>query len=124
MPTTIQAALLGLVQGLTEFLPVSSSAHLILARLFFGFDADQFGLAFDVACHAGALIAVLIYFRTDVMRMIAALPRLGWITLTAMVSAPKLRVHKSERAMLLVRPVSQALLAFRANSSFRRAERR
>jgi undecaprenyl-diphosphatase len=76
MPTTIQAALLGLVQGLTEFLPVSSSAHLILARMFFGFDADKFGLAFDVACHAGTLIAVLIYFRTDVMRMIAALPRL------------------------------------------------
>jgi undecaprenyl-diphosphatase len=76
MPTTVQAALLGLIQGLTEFLPVSSSAHLILARMFFGFDADKFGLSFDVACHVGTLIAVLIYFRTDVMRMIAALPRL------------------------------------------------
>jgi undecaprenyl-diphosphatase len=76
MPTTIQAALLGIVQGLTEFLPVSSSAHLILARAFFGFDADKFGLAFDVACHVGTLIAVLIYFRRDLMQMIAALPRL------------------------------------------------
>jgi undecaprenyl-diphosphatase len=76
VPATVQAALLGVVQGLTEFLPVSSSAHLILARLFFGFDADKFGLAFDVACHVGTLIAVLIYFRTDIARMIAALPRL------------------------------------------------
>src|SRR6202035_5189369 len=76
MPTTIQAALLGLIQGLTEFLPVSSSAHLILARMFFGFDADKFGLAFDVACHVGTLIAVLIYFRRDLMQMIAALSRL------------------------------------------------
>jgi undecaprenyl-diphosphatase len=76
MPTTVQAALLGVVQGVTEFLPVSSSAHLILARAFFGFDADKFGLSFDVACHVGTLIAVVIYFRTEIARMIAALPQL------------------------------------------------
>jgi undecaprenyl-diphosphatase len=76
MPTSLQALLLGIVQGLTEFLPVSSSAHLILARAFFGFDGDKFGLAFDVACHVGTLIAVLIYFRREVARMIAAVPRL------------------------------------------------
>jgi undecaprenyl-diphosphatase len=75
MPTILQAALLGVVQGLTEFLPVSSSAHLILARAFFGFDGDKFGLSFDVACHVGTLIAVLVYFREDVARMIAAVPR-------------------------------------------------
>src|SRR5471032_290395 len=76
MPTTLQAAFLGIVQGLTEFLPVSSSAHLILARAFFGFDGDKFGLAFDVACHIGTVIAVLIFFRREIARMIAALPRL------------------------------------------------
>jgi undecaprenyl-diphosphatase len=76
MPTTVQAALLGVVQGLTEFLPVSSSAHLILARMFFGFDGDKFGLPFDVACHVGTLIAVLIYFRREVTQMIVALPHL------------------------------------------------
>jgi undecaprenyl-diphosphatase len=76
MPDTLQAALLGIVQGLTEFLPVSSSAHLILARAFFGFDGDKFGLAFDVACHIGTLIAVLIYFRGELARLVAALPRL------------------------------------------------
>jgi undecaprenyl-diphosphatase len=76
MSATLQAALLGTVQGLTEFLPVSSSAHLILARAFFGFDGDKFGLAFDVACHIGTLIAVLVYFRQEIARMVAALPRL------------------------------------------------
>ena len=62
-----------MVQGLTEFLPVSSSAHLILARAFFGWDtAGEFSLAFDVACHVGTLGAVLIYFRRDVRGLIAA----------------------------------------------------
>ena len=76
MPTIVQAALLGVVQGVTEFLPVSSSAHLILARTFFGWDADQFGLAFDVACHVGTLVAVAVYFRQEVVDMVVALPRL------------------------------------------------
>jgi undecaprenyl-diphosphatase len=67
---------LGIVQGLTEFLPVSSSAHLILARVFFGWDADQLGLAFDVACHAGTLIAVVAYFRADLVAMARAVPAL------------------------------------------------
>ena len=75
MPATLQAAVLGVVQGLTEFLPVSSSAHLILARTFFGIDAGRFGLSFDVACHVGTLIAVLIYFRPEVEQMIRSLPR-------------------------------------------------
>jgi undecaprenyl-diphosphatase len=74
--TLFYAALLGLVQGLTEFLPVSSSAHLILCRAFFGIDADQFGLIFDVALHLGTLIAVVIYFWNDLLRMLYALPRL------------------------------------------------
>lgn len=53
--------ILALVQGLTEYLPISSSAHLILAPHVFGF-ADQ-GLAFDVAVHLGSLLAVVLYFR-------------------------------------------------------------
>jgi undecaprenyl-diphosphatase len=71
----LHAALLGVVQGLTEFLPVSSSAHLLLARLFFGWDAEQFGRPFDVACHVGTLAAILIYFRSDLLRLLAAVPR-------------------------------------------------
>ena len=75
--TLLYAALLGVIQGLTEFLPVSSSAHLILARAFFGWDAEQFGMAFDVACHVGTLIAVLVYFRAEILAMIRAIPRVG-----------------------------------------------
>ena len=73
--TTLQAALLGVVQGLTEFLPISSSAHLILARAFFGWDAGDTGLAFDIACHVGTLLAVLVFFRAEVFAMALAAPR-------------------------------------------------
>jgi len=62
--------LLGLVQGLTEFLPVSSSAHLILLPLITAWQ-DQ-GLALDVAAHFGTLGAVIIYFRQDINNMVTA----------------------------------------------------
>jgi len=68
------AVLLGIVQGVTEFLPVSSSAHLILAREFFGWDAGRFGLPFDVACHVGTLVAVLVFFRQDISELILGAP--------------------------------------------------
>jgi undecaprenyl-diphosphatase len=61
---------LAIVQGLTEFLPISSSAHLILVPPLLGWP-DQ-GLAFDVAVHLGTLIAVVVYFREDIIRMIVA----------------------------------------------------
>jgi undecaprenyl-diphosphatase len=70
----VSAALLGIVQGITEFLPISSSGHLILARAFFGWDADRFGLAFDVAVHVGTLLAVFLYFWRDVQQMLRAVP--------------------------------------------------
>ena len=60
-----QTLALALIQGLTEFLPVSSSAHLILPSQVLGW-ADQ-GLAFDVAVHVGTLLAVVLYFRKDVI---------------------------------------------------------
>lgn len=75
--TLLPAALLGVVQGLTEFLPISSSAHLILARAFFGWDTDRFGLPFDVACHVGTLIALLVYFRREIIQMLQAVPSVG-----------------------------------------------
>jgi undecaprenyl-diphosphatase len=56
------AAVLGLIQGLTEFLPVSSTAHLVIAQQLFHLDPDRFGLAFDVAVHLGTALAVLLYF--------------------------------------------------------------
>ena len=59
--------MLGLLQGLTEFLPISSSAHLILVPVLVGWP-DQ-GLAFDVAVHVGTLAAVVAYFRRELLRM-------------------------------------------------------
>lgn len=65
---TINAIVLALVQGLTEFLPISSSAHLILLPVLAGWE-DQ-GLAFDVAVHVGTLSAVVWYFRHELLPMI------------------------------------------------------
>ena len=62
--TGFQVAILAIVQGLTEFLPISSSGHLVLVPSLLGW-GDQ-GLAFDVAVHFGSLAAVLIYFRGDI----------------------------------------------------------
>jgi undecaprenyl-diphosphatase len=72
--TLVEAALLGVVQGITEFLPISSSAHLILARAVFGWDAGELNRAFDVACHLGTLVAVITFFRADLAAMVRALP--------------------------------------------------
>ena len=63
-----QAIIIGLVQGLTEFLPVSSSAHLIFAQQALG--VADVGLAFDVLLHVGTLVAVLVYFYDDILNMI------------------------------------------------------
>lgn len=67
----IQAIILGLVQGLTEFIPVSSSGHLVLLHNIMGISYNT--LAFDVALHAGTLIALLAYFRRDIIALIKSL---------------------------------------------------
>jgi undecaprenyl-diphosphatase len=66
-----EAFVLALIQGFTEFLPISSSAHLILPSAILGWE-DQ-GLAFDVAAHIGTLAAVVIYFRKEVVTLLSAL---------------------------------------------------
>ena len=68
--TIFQAIVLGLIQGLTEFLPISSSAHLSLAPFLFGWRDP--GLAFDVALHFGTLLAVLWFFRKEWVELIRA----------------------------------------------------
>ena len=93
------AILLGIVQGLTEFLPISSSAHLILIPWLAGWPEP--GLEFDVALHLGTLAAVLIYFRRDLFLMITSFlrgiylrqpfeesnARLAWIILLGSIPA-------------------------------------
>jgi undecaprenyl-diphosphatase len=73
MITAFQALILGAVQGLTEFLPVSSSAHLILVPWFFGWDDP--GLAFDVALHLGSLVALLLYYRREWFDLVSSIIR-------------------------------------------------
>ena len=69
-----QAIVLAIVQGITEFLPVSSTAHLVLVPWFLGWQDP--GLTFDIAVHAGTLVAVLAYFRRDWVDLFKA--GLGW----------------------------------------------
>lgn len=90
-----RATVLALIQGLTEFLPISSSAHLILPSQLWGWE-DQ-GLAFDMALHLGSLVAVLVYFRRDLWNIAHAMlaqvgggeatqdSRLGWYIVLATV---------------------------------------
>jgi undecaprenyl-diphosphatase len=68
--TTFQALVLGILQGLSEFLPISSSAHLTLAPWLFNWPDP--GLSFDVALHTGTLVAVLAYFRVEWWKLIKA----------------------------------------------------
>lgn len=92
----IHTIILALIQGLTEFLPISSSAHLILPSQLLGWE-DQ-GLAFDVGVHVGTLCAVVIYFRTEVLTIAKASTlslfgqrsseaKLGWLVVLATLPA-------------------------------------
>jgi len=98
-----KAAVLGIVQGATEFLPVSSSGHLILMRGMLGWDllTDQhLNKMFDVALHAGTFVSLLAYFRSDIVRLFRAFTaslvhgvggdtdrRLGWVMVVGTVPA-------------------------------------
>ncbi len=100
--TLLQALVLGLVQGATEFLPISSSAHLVLVRWLLGWRFDgRAAFAFDVLVQLGTLVAVLAYFARDLWRLLRAIgralvrgkpwgdpdARLGWLVLAATVPA-------------------------------------
>ena len=91
--TVLQALVLGITQGITEFLPISSDGHLILIPALFGW--DRFGLGFDVVLHAATLLATVTYFRKDVWNLIRAVfskgeerardRRLAWFIVAATV---------------------------------------
>lgn len=69
----IQVIILGIIQGIAEFLPISSSAHLIIFRDIFGigqFITGEFEMSFDIALHFGTLLAILVYFFKDFFKMI------------------------------------------------------
>jgi undecaprenyl-diphosphatase len=71
--TVLQAIILGVVQGLTEFLPISSSAHLVIVPWLLRWELDPtFAFAFDILVQMGTLTAVIIYFAADLMEMLRA----------------------------------------------------
>ncbi len=112
--TPLQAIALGIIQGLSEFLPISSSAHLTLAPWLFGWEDP--GLAFDVALHLGTLLAVLWYFRMEWLNLIKA--AFG-IATTGRAETPE----KRKVIYLIVATIPGAiggyLLQSRAESAFR-----
>jgi len=73
MVSILDAVLLGIIQGITEWLPISSSAHLALAQHFLGIGAD---VAFDIILHLGTLLAVVIYYRKDIIGLVAGAARM------------------------------------------------
>ena len=93
--TIFQAIILGIIQGITEFLPISSSGHLIFLPKLFGW-VDQ-GLAFDAVVHVGSLFAVIIYFRHKIFAVIRDFfkkgqdskpnRRLGWLLIFTIIPA-------------------------------------
>lgn len=85
----LEAVVLGIVQGITEFLPISSDGHLILVPSVLGW--ERFGLGFDVMLHAGTLLATIVYFRDDVWRLI-----------TSLLSKLPERAHDRRLAFLLI----------------------
>ena len=112
----IQVIVLALVQGLTEILPISSSGHLILVPWLFGWP-DQ-GLAFDVAMHMGTLVALLCYFRVEVLRYGCAFmrslrlhtldgdARLAWAIVVGTVPAAVVGVLLDDAASTTLRAAS------------------
>jgi undecaprenyl-diphosphatase len=114
MPTLFQALVLGLLQGLAEFLPISSSAHLAIVPWLFHWDDP--GLSFDVALHFGTLLAVLWYFRGEWMSLLRA----AWqIVLTRKIET----VEQKRTAFLVVATIPGGvfglLLEKKAESAFR-----
>lgn len=85
----IHAIVLGIVQGLTEFIPISSSAHLVLIRHLFGWEDS--GLLFDVMLHLGTLVAALVYFRKDLWNLATKI----------FLKDPKYREEKKKHQRLL-----------------------
>lgn len=67
--STLEGLIFGLLQGITEFLPVSSSAHLKLVKLLFGIESSESQVVFDLICHLGTLVAVLLFFRKDLVQL-------------------------------------------------------
>lgn len=117
----LQAIILGLVQGLTEFFPVSSSAHLRLAKWLMGIADGEHLLYFDLVCHSGTLIALLIYLRRDVWDVLRDIKKMALYFVALLPLIPgyfllkPLRVAASEPCYLGYALMVTAALLFTAS---------
>lgn len=85
----IEAFLFGLLQGLTEFLPISSSAHVKLAKLFFHVEASESQVLFDLICHLGTLLALLYFLREEILHILRSdRKKLGLLFLATLPLVP------------------------------------
>ncbi len=112
--TPLQAIALGIIQGLSEFLPISSSAHLALAPWLFGWDDP--GLAFDVALHFGTLLALLWYFRMEWLALVRG--AVGIVT-TGRIETPEKRKVIHLIVATIPGAIGGYLLQSKAESAFR-----
>lgn len=103
----IQAIILGLIQGLTEFIPVSSSGHLVLFQQLL--NVTDGGLLFDVALHTGTLLALIVFFFTDIKRIVSSL----WL------GTPERRLAIFLAAATIPAAVAGVLIQDLAESTFR-----
>lgn len=130
--------ILGLIQGVTEFLPVSSTGHLIIFESLFKISPQVFGLVFDVSLHLGTLLAVIIYFKNDLQKMFFGVlksfynfniktndQRLGWLIIVSAVPAGVIGFMFSDIIKTAFRsPMLVALMLFLVSLFFIFAETR
>ncbi len=109
--TIIQAAVLGVVQGATEFLPISSSGHLIFIPKLFGWP-DQ-GISFDLIVHLGTLLAVMYYYRAELIRYVRA----------ALRPSPETRDDRRMAWLLVISTIPAAIVALIAGNAIEGAFR-
>jgi undecaprenyl-diphosphatase len=129
--TVLQSIFLGIVQGLTEFLPISSSAHLVIFPYIFGWDLDpQVSFVFDVLVQVATLIAVIFYFKKEILEIIKQMiigiinrkpfftseAKLGWCILIATIPAGLVGVSFKDYIELAFRSILFVAIALFGNA--------
>lgn len=117
----IEALILGLIQGFTEFFPISSSAHLKIAKLILGLEASESHVIFDLVCHLGSLIALLYFFNRDIVQIFRHDHKKAWLFFIAMLPLipfyfllKSVRAATSEPELLGFFMITTALILFGA----------
>ncbi|HUH07606.1 MAG TPA: undecaprenyl-diphosphate phosphatase [Egibacteraceae bacterium] len=114
VPEWLQALILGVIQGVTEFVPVSSSGHLVLVPHLLGWQRP--GLAFDVALHVGTLAAIVAYFRAE----LTAMGKGFFAALTRGEATPEARQYRTVGALIAVATIPVALVGLVFKGVFER----